>query len=85
MFLKKCSFNDFMLKILISVQQHRLFIMLIDANAVDGIKCYDTVKRPGGVLVVHRTVIKTPDTQTALCALAEAHGSWARQPSLTSL
>lgn len=59
--------------------------MLINANGVDGIKCYDTVKRPGGVLVAYRTLIKTPDTQTSLCALAEAHVSSARQPSLTSL
>lgn len=59
--------------------------MLINANGVDGIKCYDTVKRPGGVLVVSRMVIKTPDTQTSLCALAEAHVSSARQPSRTVL
>ena len=44
--------------------------MLINANGADGIKCYDTVKRPGGVSVVYRMVIKTPDTQTSLCALS---------------
>lgn len=42
--------------------------MLINANHVGEIKCYDTVKSQGWVSVVYCTVIKSPSIQTSLCS-----------------